>query len=99
MHEILNAYWDIISCHIVTLFKILKQMNHSQRRNSVFFLFLVKSCENTDTAFCIVADEMLRLFECFKKQKVSITLNLQRSYLIFLSRNKINPYIPSAPYM
>ena len=35
LHETLNAYLDIILCS-VPLFKILKQMNHYQRRNSVF---------------------------------------------------------------
>ena len=38
MHKTLNACLDIISCHIrfVCLFKILKQKNNSQRKNSVF---------------------------------------------------------------
>ena len=39
------------------LFKILKQMNYSKRRNSVFCFFL-KNWENADTAFCILADDI-----------------------------------------
>ena len=60
MHEILNAYLDIISCHILDF-----KTNEPLSKNKFSFLFLLLSCENADTAFCIVADDILHMCQIF----------------------------------
>ena len=60
MHEILNAYLDIISHHILYHVRHFKTNEPLSRNKLSFFLFVLKSGENADTAFCIMADDMPR---------------------------------------
>ena len=80
----------------VTLFKILKQMNDSQRRISDI-LFCLKSCENADTAFCIVADDMFGhiTFSYVTKVRIEHISYSCVTYIwtlhIFICDNEISP--------
>ena len=62
MHETLNTYLDIISCHMIFCNTVQDfKTNEPLSKKKFSFLFLLKSWENENIAFCIITDDLLSL--------------------------------------